>query len=73
MRSPCGVVILALCLAAIFVTVERCLAASVLSMRGLHDPPQPVKPVDVTGEQVVLDDAPILGPVGGDDVCSRRR
>ena len=26
-----------------------------------------MKPVDVPGEQVVLDDAPVDGPVGGDD------
>jgi hypothetical protein len=48
-------------------TDERCLAASV-QQRGFHDPPQPFHPVDVSGEQVVLDDAPVLGPVGRDDV-----
>lgn len=38
-----------------------------LQQRGLHDPVQPVKPIDVPGQQVVLDDAPILGPIGIDD------
>ena len=28
----------------------------------LHDPLQPVQPEDISGEQVVLDDAPIYGP-----------
>jgi hypothetical protein len=28
---------------------------------------QPVEPMNVPGEQVVLDDAPPLGPVGADD------
>jgi hypothetical protein len=39
-----------------------------LRQRGFHDPPQPFHPVDVSGEQVVLDDAPVPGPVGRDDV-----
>src|SRR6266508_3381476 len=34
---------------------------------GLHDPAQPVKSVDVSGQQVVLDDAPVDGPEGGHD------
>ena len=38
-----------------------------LEHRGLDDPSQPVQSPDVTGEQVVLDDAPVLGPVGADD------
>ena len=67
LRGPCGVSMVALYLRAIFDTDERCLPARVLSMRGLHDPVQPVKPMDVTGQQVVLDDAPVLGPVGADD------
>jgi hypothetical protein len=35
--------------------------------RGLHDPAQPVQSLDVPGQQVVLDDAPVLGPVLRDD------
>ena len=66
-RGPCGVSIVALYLRAIFVTDERCLCRQGLEHRGLHDPAQPVQPVDVTGEQVVLDDAPVLGPEGADD------
>ncbi len=38
-----------------------------LEQRGLHDPVQPVETVNVPGRQVVLDDAPPLGPVGVDD------
>ena len=34
---------------------------------GLHDPFQPVESPDVGGQQVVLDDAPVLRPVGADD------
>ena len=33
----------------------------------LHDPAQPVQAPDVPGQQVVLDDAPVLGPELGDD------
>ena len=29
---------------------------------------QPVESIDVAGQQVVLDDAPVLGPVDADDV-----
>jgi len=35
--------------------------------RGLLHPPQPVKSVNITGEQVVLDDAPVACPERGDD------
>ena len=34
---------------------------------GLHDPAQPVQSVNVTGEQVVLGDAPVPGPEVADD------
>ena len=63
-RGPCGVSILALCLARHLRHRRAVLAGQRLEHRGLHDPPQPVQPADVTGEQVVLDDAPVLGPVG---------
>ena len=43
------------------------LACQGLEHGGLHDPAQPMQPVDVPGEQVVLDDAPVDGPEGGDD------
>jgi len=43
------------------------LACQGLEHGSLHDPAQPVKPVDVSGQQVVLDDAPIDGPERGDD------
>ena len=43
------------------------LAGQGLEHRGLHDPAQPVQSPDVPGEQVVLDDAPVLGPERGDD------
>lgn len=36
--------------------------------RGQHDPFEPVQSPDVAGEQVVLDDAPVLGSVDTDDV-----
>src|SRR5439155_1332690 len=35
--------------------------------RGFHDPAEPVETPDIAGEQVVLDDAPVLGPEGVDD------
>src|SRR6266566_5883635 len=35
--------------------------------RALHDPFEPVQPVDVPGEQVVLDEPPVLGSERGDD------
>jgi hypothetical protein len=35
--------------------------------RGPHDPFEPVQLVDITGEQVVLDEPPVLGPERGDD------
>jgi hypothetical protein len=44
------------------------LAGQGLEYGGFHDPAQPVQAEDVTGEQVVLDDAPVLGPEPGDDV-----
>lgn len=47
-RSPCGVVISVLCLAAIFDVDERVLACEGLEHGGLHDPAQPVQPIDVT-------------------------
>jgi hypothetical protein len=43
------------------------LACQGLEHGSLHDPAQPMESVDVPGEQVVLDDAPVDGPVGGDD------
>ena len=43
------------------------LAGQRLEQRGLHHPVQPVESVDVAGEQVVLDDAPVLRPVAADD------
>jgi hypothetical protein len=43
------------------------LAGQGLEHRGLHDPAQPVQSEDVTGQQVVLDDAPVLGPELADD------
>ena len=39
-----------------------------LQHRGLGIPAKPVETPDVVGKQVVLDDAPVLGPVGLDDV-----
>ncbi len=42
------------------------LARQRLEQRGLHDPVQPGEPMDVPGQQVVLDDAPILGPIAGE-------
>ena len=65
-RGPLGVAVTALYLAAIFVTVERCRRER-LEHGGLHDPFQPVQSPDVSGQQVVLDDAPVLRPVGADD------
>ena len=38
-----------------------------LEQRGLGCPAEPVQPEDVAGEQVVLDDAPVLRAVGADD------
>ena len=38
-----------------------------LEHRGLDDPTQPVQSGDVPGQQVVLDDAPVLRSVGADD------
>nr|WP_322769708.1 hypothetical protein [Frankia sp. Cr1] len=35
---------------------------------GSHDPLQPVEPVDIAGQQIVLGDAPEFGPVNPDDV-----
>src|SRR3954467_2117111 len=57
LRGPCGVSMVVLYLRAIVDTDARYLLASVLSSEGLHDPVQPVKPIDVAGQQVVLDDA----------------
>ena len=34
---------------------------------GFHDPTHSVEAPDVTGEQVVLDQAPVFGSVGADD------
>src|SRR6201998_1341298 len=38
-----------------------------LEHRGQHDPMQPAQSPHVTGQQVVLDDPPVLGPVDADD------
>src|SRR4051794_30402870 len=43
------------------------LACQGLEHGSLHDPTQPVKSVDVPGQQVVLDNAPVYGPEGSDD------
>ena len=67
LRGPCGVSIVAAYLRAIFDTDESCLPASVLSSEVTHHPVQPVQSADVAGQQVVLDDAPVLGPVAADD------
>lgn len=46
------------------------LAGERLQQRGLHDPAQPVESPDVAGQQVVVDQSPVLGPIGGDDGVS---
>ena len=72
LRGPCGVSMVALYFRAIFVTVERCFAARVLSIEVSMAQSQPAQSADVAGEQVVLDEAPVLGPVGADDVVGHR-
>ena len=47
------------------------LAGQGLEHGGLHDPTQPVESKDITGKQVVLDEAPILGPELAHDVVVR--
>ena len=66
-RGPCGVSMVALYLRGHLRHRRAVLAGQGLEHRGLHDPVQPVESADVTGQQVVLDDAPVLGPVGADD------
>ena len=67
-RSPYRVSILAWCLAAILDTVDWCLAARVFSIDVSACQRSVAQPPDVGGEQVVVDDAPVFGPVGPDDV-----
>jgi hypothetical protein len=38
-----------------------------LQQRGHHDPVQPAQSPNIAGQQVVLDDAPVLRTVGADD------
>src|SRR5688572_9927371 len=66
-RGPCGVAILALCLAAIFDTVERCLLARVLSIDVSMTQRSRCSRCTSPAQQVVLNDAPVLGPELGDD------
>jgi hypothetical protein len=56
-RGPCGVSIVAWYFLAIFETDEPVFPGQRLEQRGQHHPIQPVQSVDVTGQQVVLDDA----------------
>jgi hypothetical protein len=47
--------------------LERCFEASVLSSEVSMTQRSRAQPAGVAGQQVVLDDAPVVGPVGGDD------
>ena len=67
LRGPCGVSIVAAYLRAIFEHRRAVLAGQRLEQRGQHHPVQPVQSPDVAGQQVVLDDAPVLGTVATDD------
>ena len=66
--GPSLVMTFALWRAAILVTVDWCLAARVFSIDVSGVPAQGVQPPDVLGEQVVVDDAPVLGSVDPHDV-----
>ena len=65
-RRPYGVTTVVRYVRAIAVTVERCLAASVLSIE-VNMTQCSRCSRHVTGQQVVLDDPPVFGPVDADD------
>jgi hypothetical protein len=67
LRGPCGVSMVAAYLPAIFDTDESYLPANVLSIEVSITECSRLNRQNVAGEQVVLNDPPILGPVAADD------